>query len=378
MRVRIPGGLLRSGQLRVLAGLAAEFGDGELELTSRANVQLRALDERSLGTVADRLTGAGLLPSASHERVRNIVASPLSGRRAPGRWNVAPVVAELDRRLRAEPELAGLSGRFLFALDDGTGDILPLHGDLGLFPVDADTAALVLSGKDSRLRVPRTDAVTALLAAAHAFLAERAAQSSDAWRLAGLEDGPARVRARLEPDFPAADADFPAPAGADRPIGLLDETGGRVSLGVVVPLGRLTAAQASLLDETGEVTITPWRSVVLGHLDPAAAAGHARALAEAGLPADPASAWVGVTACAGRPRCAKSLADVRADAARVVRASGVAGRPVHWAGCARRCGKPAGDVVEVLATGEGYEVNGRTSDSAELSALVAQARGAGR
>ncbi|GAA1235854.1 hypothetical protein GCM10009665_27610 [Kitasatospora nipponensis] len=36
---------------------------------------------------------------------------------------------------------------------------------------------------------------------------------------------------------------------------------------------------------------------------------------------------------------------------------GPAGLPVHWSGCERRCGHPAGDWVDVLATGGGYRIS---------------------
>jgi precorrin-3B synthase len=48
------------------------------------------------------------------------------------------------------------------------------------------------------------------------------------------------------------------------------------------------------------------------------------------------------------------LADVRADATRWIDTRTAPGR-VHWSGCARRCGRPGGDVVEFVATGDGYE-----------------------
>jgi precorrin-3B synthase len=65
-----------------------------------------------------------------------------------------------------------------------------------------------------------------------------------------------------------------------------------------------------------------------------------------------------VTACAGRPGCAKSLADVRSDVVRAVTAGTLpaGGARQHWVGCERRCGHPAGEVVDVVATGEGYRV----------------------
>jgi precorrin-3B synthase len=65
-----------------------------------------------------------------------------------------------------------------------------------------------------------------------------------------------------------------------------------------------------------------------------------------------------VTTCAGRPGCAKSLADVRADAATAVATGALpaGGARQHWAGCERRCGRPQGQVVDVVATPTGYRI----------------------
>ena len=102
--------------------------------------------------------------------------------------------------------------------------------------------------------------------------------------------------------------------------------------------------------------MTPWRSVVVPDLTDAAAADD---LVAAGLVLDPRSPWLRVTACAGRPGCAKSLADVRTDAARAVAAGTLpAGAATqHWAGCEPRCGRPRGEVVDVVATGTGYRID---------------------
>jgi precorrin-3B synthase len=90
---------------------------------------------------------------------------------------------------------------------------------------------------------------------------------------------------------------------------------------------------------------------------PAGAAG-ADGLEEVGLVTTADSVWEGVTACAGKPGCAKALADVRADAVRMMRTFPRDGRRVHWAGCGRRCGKPGGEFVDVVASGAGYLVDG--------------------
>src|SRR4051812_36244912 len=169
-RVRVPGGLLRAGQLRVLAEAARELGNGELELTSRGNVQLRGLAEDDVATLGDRLAGAGLLPSASHERVRNVLASTLSGR-AGGVVDVRPWVAAFDAGLQADPALAELPGRFLATLDDGRGDVAGSGGDIGLLALTPDTVALTLGGTDSGLRTGPDGAVALALAAARAFVA---------------------------------------------------------------------------------------------------------------------------------------------------------------------------------------------------------------
>jgi sulfite reductase beta subunit-like hemoprotein len=125
----------------------------------------------------------------------------------------------------------------------------------------------------------------------------------------------------------------------------------------VVPLGRLSPDQARVLAVvTDAVRLTPWRTVVLLDLTRPLAEHVARRLEAAGLVTDPASPWVGVTACTGRPGCAKSLADVQTDAARwVADQAGPPARPVHWAGCERRCGQPRGQVVQMVATRDGYE-----------------------
>ena len=70
--------MLGPAQLEALADAATRFGSPAMELTSRGNIQIRGITDTQ--AVADAVAAAGLLPSPTHERVRNIVASPLSGR----------------------------------------------------------------------------------------------------------------------------------------------------------------------------------------------------------------------------------------------------------------------------------------------------------
>jgi precorrin-3B synthase len=343
-RIRVPGGRLSAAAFRAVTAAARELGDGGIELTSRANLQLRGLGPAA--PLGARLVEAGLLPSASHELVRNIVASPLTGRAGPGLTDVGPVVAALDEALRADASLAALPGRFLFAVDDGRGDVAWLGADVSAVLVYPSTAAVLLGGADLGLRAGLGDVTDLMLACAAAFLAERDGE----WRLAELPPATLdRVATRV--GGPTGGGELPlAPSISTGPLGPVHQHDGRTALVAGAPLGFLDQAQAAALGAAAaELVITPWRSVVVPDLERAGPV--AARLADVGLLLDPGAPRV--SACVGRPGCAKALADVRADAGPVEGADHV---PVHWSGCARRCGRPRGEVVDLVATGDGYAV----------------------
>jgi precorrin-3B synthase len=370
-RIRLPGGLIGAEQMRVLARLAGELGDGRVELTSRGNVQLRGLGADVVEPLTDQLIRAGQLPSLSHDRVRNVLASPLAG--LDGGRDLTALVRALDAGLCARPRLAELPGRFLFAADDGRNDVAGLGADV-VAQIRADGAVvngLIVTPGGATADVDAI--VTVMLACAEAFLDEAAAQGGAAWRIADLADGAERVRAAVvarlglaaaarppsaspAPDGPAARPVDPArPADVARPVGVVGPGGTAAVL--LAPLGRLTAEQLCWL--AGHVTgqparITPWRSVVLPCL--ADAAGVLREADRLGFGVDMTSPWLRVSACAGRPRCASALADVQADAAAF--AARWPERIVHLSGCARHCGRPAATQIDVTATSEGYQVAG--------------------
>jgi precorrin-3B synthase len=142
-------------------------------------------------------------------------------------------------------------------------------------------------------------------------------------------------------------------------VGAAEQHDGRIALIGVVPLGRLAADQVELLARlASEVQVTPWRSVVVPDLADDQVDDAAVDLHRTGIVFDEASPWLRVTACAGRPGCAKSLADVRADAVAAVLSGDLPadGARQHWAGCERRCGRPRGEVVDVVAEGHGYRI----------------------
>ena len=409
-RVRLPGGFVTGEQLKALAGLAVELGDGRIELTSRGNVQLRALAADAAGPLTDALARAGLLPSLDHDRVRNVLASPLAGLDGAagggtGR-DLTAFVAALDAGLCARPRLAGLPGRFLFAVDDGRGDVAGLGADVvaviggddlvvngltvsvpgfGPTPTGGEAAARTATasgltgegrGRGSRASgqdLAAADVAAVMLAFAEAFLDEAEAAAPGAWRITDLPGGAERARAAVAERFGLAAAPVAAlPAtAATRPVGLVRcqrDVGPGAEHGTVryedldsavllAPVGRLTAAQATWLAARAAgrpARVTPWRSVVVP--DQPDARLTLREAAGLGFGVDESSPWLRVTACAGRPGCASALADVQADAAAF--AVRHPGRIVHVSGCGRHCGRPAATEIDVTATSEGYEVAG--------------------
>ncbi len=340
VRVRLPGGLISAAQLTALANASNEFGSGTLELTARGNLQLRAITD--VTPVAEAIAGAGLLPSATHERVRNIVASPLSGR-VGGLADVRPWVHELDAAICAEPTLTELGGRFWFSLDDGRADVSGLGADVGVH-VFGDGCGLLLAGRDTGVRLAADDVVTTLIAIAVRFNQVR----GKAWRVKELDD-PTEL-------WPGCELGDGFPVVTRPPVGWINQDSprqeGRVTLGAAVPLGVLPARVAEYLTAIeAPLVITPWRSVLVCDLSEEVADVALRVLAPLDLVFDENSPWLRVSACTGSPGCARSAADVRADAAGSLGTESGVHR--HFVGCERACGSPASGQV-LLATGDGY------------------------
>ncbi|MFJ8311863.1 MULTISPECIES: cobalamin biosynthesis protein CobG [unclassified Streptomyces] len=408
-RLRLPGGILTNHQVEALATAAERYGDGHLGITSRGNAELRGLGESCGAQLADLLRQEGLLPSERHERIRNIVASPLAGLDGLGHGDLRPWLRELDALLCGRDWTTALSGRFLFVLDDGRGDVAGLGGDVTLLAQPAGDTAVVRVGAQA-LRVAAADACLAALAAARAFLDTASAAGNGAWRVRELPPGCAvdLAEALGEAGIPAEPVSAPEPGPAPMPVsmpvpvpygeaaagtpaepipvpdgqppapGIVTGPDTTYALLVAPVLGRVSARQLrALAGPAGEVRVTPWRGFVVPGFGERAARERLRELGDAGFVTEPDSPWTGVGACTGRPGCAKALADVRRDAL-----PGPGGLPVYWSGCERRCGHPHGDWVDVTATADGrYTVAVRGARAhevpvaeGELAAAVARAR----
>ncbi len=267
VRLRLVGGALTSQMLTDLMAVAARWADGTVLLTKRANLQLRGIDpaqnedgsSRLPPEFVDAITEAGFLPTPTHELVRNIMVSPLSGR-LNGRADLFPVARRLDEALCAEPLMAQLSARFLFVLDDGRGDLVDRTLDLGAMAVDDENAQIRI-GAQGWGEVVELDGVPEVLVdLAARFVRARGDHPDAPWHIDELEapiveTHHARdLRTQVTSPFP--------------PRGELTQDDGRTATIVDVPDGLLTHKLATqLLARAGrDLIVTPWRSVVLPDL----------------------------------------------------------------------------------------------------------------
>lgn len=347
-RIRLPGGALRAGQLRALAAAATDFGDGVLELTGRANIQLRGITD--VDAVAESISAAGLSDDAATDRHRNIVASPLSGR-VGGISDIRPIVDALDAALRAGAAPPALSRRFWFGVDDGRGDVIDERPDVTLVATGSDRFDLLLDG--AAVGSVGTDSAVEVLMRVAAQFADAA---PDAWRVRDVDARLAaaiatRVGSTLAPATGRTER-----AHADRAplVGWFPQDDGRVLLGATAPLGRLPARTAEFLAAIeAPLIVTPHREMLICDLTEAVADTVVRILAPMGLIFDASSPWTRVSSCAGAPGCARALAPVREQLSAYVADVGPESitQTEHWVGCARGCGSPARAHVRVEATG---------------------------
>lgn len=330
VRLRTGGQAVAVDALAALLDIVADQPEPAIQLTSRGALQLRGLPEPLPTDVRAAIVATGLVPSATHELARNIVASPLSGLDGLGRCDVRPVVAALDEGLCADPVLAALPGRFLFAVDDGRGDVIGSSFDVGLFASSTSSITVMAGGSDRGWTVGADAAVPLALALAREFLAVRERLGSRAWHVRELG----------------------VPYGPDGSSPIAPTLGGPARLGphgrhavVGVPLGLLTAAHVTALAAaTDQVIVTQWRSLVIE-----GGAGALDRLAASGLAGTADSPWARLHACTGLPGCAKSAIDTHAFARELSRRMPLGSLPVHVSGCERRCGAPAGNYVDLLA-----------------------------
>lgn len=242
---------MSSAALRALVVAAEAYGDGRIHVTSRTNLQVRGFpghDGRLAPDALAALEATGLLPTRTHELVRNVMVSPQSGL-AGGRADLRPVAAALDAALCAEPALAALPGRFLFVLDDGRGDLVTRSCDLGLVALDSISAQLRVGAGWGPV-VPIARAAVRIAELAHKFVVHRGSGPAAPWHVSELAESLVAV-GRPDPHLPEPASALrygPVPGGRHVPVG---------------DAGLDRAAVDALTAEVDHLVVTPWRGVLV-------------------------------------------------------------------------------------------------------------------
>jgi precorrin-3B synthase len=394
VRLRRHSGGFGVDTLIALAGAARRYGNGQIDLTRRANLQIRGVTRETLPPLLLCLADRGLLDARTEaEAVRNILVSPLTGADPSEVLDVRPLAVDVARLLETEVRLWSLPAKFSFAIDGGGA--LPLDSertDIRLRAIALEAEPRIAVGIDrpgGTLWLGRTTpeaAPAAVAGMAHAVLETLSAggriRSPD---LAGsavenIRAAVARIVDRLETP--------PAPRERAAPVGLLKHGAFVFAAGVAVPFGRLESETlrnlADVLAAAGaeELRLSPWRILYVPLSQARSAERILRAAAGLGLIVDGEDPLLKVTACPGAPTCRSATMDTRGDARLI--ASAIAAYPgihsVHVSGCPKGCARsePADLVLVAGDSGYGLVRNGtardppqRTIGRAELTGLPA-------
>ncbi|MCW1431234.1 precorrin-3B synthase [Novosphingobium sp. JCM 18896] len=318
VRVKPRLGRIEAGQVLGLCDAALRFGNGLIDLTNRANLQIRGVSEQGWPALLDGLIALDLVdPDPDREARRNLLIAP--------DWQPKDDSARLAETLVSRlADLPPLPSKIGFAIDAGPAPLLQTAPADFRIERAADGALLLRAdGRANGTRVTLDTAVDALIALAHWFVDTGGSAAGRVARHA------AALPAWADGDVHAAPARAPLVAGP-HPLGQ--------AFGV--PFGSIKAQALRLLIERSRASalrLTPWRTVLLEGERPACSEGFVD------TPDHPA---LRVAACPGMPACPQATVETRALALRL--APHVA-EELHLSGCAKGCAHPG--TAEITVTG---------------------------
>jgi ferredoxin-nitrite reductase len=296
-RLRFPGGIVKSYQMKGVADLADLYGGGYTDVTTRANLQVREISPDDTVQFLEGLYDLGIVNKGSGaDNIRNITASPLAGIDPDELIDTRQVSRDLNHHILNHRELFGLPRKFNIAFD-GAGRISALEdtNDIGFTAVrvKADQRVayrLTLGGitghkdfaRDTGILIEPADCIAVSHAILKAFIEHGDRTDRKKARLKYVLDrmgfdgfikevekhyGKTLARVALTDCEPRRAALKNGHVGfhAQRQPGL-------AYAGVVVPVGRLTSQQmrhvAAISDRFGSGTIrlTVWQNLVISDI----------------------------------------------------------------------------------------------------------------
>lgn len=373
VRLHPPGARLTPAELRRIAALARQHGNGLIEISARGNMQLRGVTAESHPRLVATLLAERLVDEHDGDGPQRLtLISPLAGA------GIA-LAADIESRSR---RITGLPAKFSVIVDDGGAQSLDAFaGDLRVVRTAPGTVVIGLAGRIwlGPVAEGQTGEAVATILARFATLR---AQTPDAVRR--LPDLPPGALPTLS-DLPAAPA--PPERPAPRRAGLFPLGSDGFAALVGLPFGRADHATLDRLAAAAqthrclEIRLSPWRGIAFHGLAEADAAALLGFAAELGLIVRDGDPRLSVQACAGAPACLRAETAAMADAARLAQEIApllAAGLTLHVSGCVKSCAQPgAADLTLVGRAGRyGVVIAGTARDHAlaelDLSAILAR------
>ncbi len=406
LRMRIPNGILKAHQLAGCAELATRFGGGYLHVTTRANLQMREIRPENAKALLEELMDLGLVARGSGaDNIRNVTGSPLAGIDPQELIDTRPLCRDWHFHILNERVLYGLPRKFNVSFDGaGVSPALEETNDIGFQAVRVLDGAGVETGVWLRILLGgisghhdlarqtgafcRPGEATAIADAIIRVFIDHGDRTNrnrarlkyvlDAWGfekfLSAVEDKLGRKLTRIDEAHVAARpaTDRFAHVGVHR-----QSQQGLNWMGVVVPVGKLTAEQARGLAAVardlgdGDVRLTVWQNLILSGVADADIAVAEGRIAALGLSTTVTPIRAGLVACTGNAGCKFAASDTKKNAVEIaehVEARIAIDVPVniHLTGCHHSCAQHyIGDIGLIGArvpvnedgdTVEGYDI----------------------
>jgi ferredoxin-nitrite reductase len=345
-RLRIPGGVLDSAQCLAIDQLLVTTGLEYIQVTNRANLQLRALTENLDEKVLIKLTDCGLAASdAAVDGIRNIMLSPTAGIDAEELIDVRPLAEAWDDYLNDHPELGRLSTKFSVGFDGGGSvGIVDRPNDITLLAVSDHEFSLYLGiGERGSAPVPvgvklsSDECYLILIAIAQSYRQGIELLGGDTrrkprlreiirhWGLTGFSEivqreftGSSRFIFKNLGELGVGSWELGV---GNYHLGVHSQSQpDRYYLGVVLPLGRWNRNQIKGLAEiadrygSGNIRLTPWQNIILPDIRGMDVEPVQAAITDLGLVHTANHPSSLLRACAGSSGCQFGATDTQRDA----------------------------------------------------------------
>jgi ferredoxin-nitrite reductase len=361
MRLRIPGGIVKSYQLREFARAAADLTTGYIQITTRANFQLRLIQVKDAPELLRRIQSCGLSSRGTGaDNIRNLTATPTSGLDPHELIDVLPYCHQLAQSIQNQREFYNLPRKFNVAFDSG-GLINTVEdtNDIGLRAVRVATGTpeipagiyfrVGLGGatghkaftRDLGVLVSPAQVVPVTMALIRVYVENgnrgdrkkaRLKHLLESWSLEKYLETTEKIlgfqipRAPLGPDGKSpGEEQRTLPDIPHSHVGVFPQKqSGLNYVGVAVPVGQITSKQlirlAELADNygSGEVRLTVWQNLIIPNVPDGFVESLKKALVKMGLHWKQSHLRGGLVACTGNAHCKFAASNTKRHAIELV------------------------------------------------------------